>query len=274
MKKLIVFTCVTFFLTLSGANAGPADVIYQESITNSATYRMTFMPGESDSIIFEETTDGNPEFGIPLNSLIYSHSIQDIEPPILPDGKVRMARLKLYLRNHSDADVVVTVDSLNLKNAIRRNFLLGPTGNEYITVEGSPLFDGHIELILSSEEHDFAIYRSVFDMRYEPASTTDVDEHSLKLRSSFMLSDNYPNPFNPSTAIEYSLYARSAVRIKIFDAVGRLVRTLVDRVQPAGDYTVYWDGKDDDGNPTSSGIYFCRMNTGIFSDSRKMLLLK
>jgi flagellar hook assembly protein FlgD len=64
------------------------------------------------------------------------------------------------------------------------------------------------------------------------------------------------------------------VRLSVYDATGRLVKTLVDGYQPAGARTVRWDGRNDQGQPMASGIYFYRMTAPAFSESRKMFLLR
>jgi hypothetical protein len=92
------------------------------------------------------------------------------------------------------------------------------------------------------------------------------------------LGQNFPNPFNPSTHIEYwvpeGAGAGTDVRLVVYDVHGARVRTLVDATQPAGRYRVEWDGRNADGAPVGSGIYFYRMVTTQFSATRKMLLLK
>ncbi len=86
----------------------------------------------------------------------------------------------------------------------------------------------------------------------------------------------YPNPFNPRTAINFSLARSGHVRLRIFDVRGRLVRALVDADLPAGSYrhTYMWDGTDEAGRAVTSGTYFYRLETGGFTDTGKMLLLK
>lgn len=90
----------------------------------------------------------------------------------------------------------------------------------------------------------------------------------------FSLSQNYPNPFNPQTYIEFGLSKAAHVKIDIFNIVGQRVRTLVDEEMESGNYVADWDGKDEQGNSVSSGIYFYRMKADDFSDMRKMLLVK
>jgi hypothetical protein len=85
---------------------------------------------------------------------------------------------------------------------------------------------------------------------------------------------NYPNPFNPSTTIRFSLPEAQEVRLAIYDVEGRLVRSLVDGVEPAGVNRVTWDGVDNDGSPVASGIYFVRLTDGQQAATRKIVLVK
>lgn len=90
----------------------------------------------------------------------------------------------------------------------------------------------------------------------------------------FRLAQNYPNPFNPSTTIEYELPVSGDVELVIYNILGETVRTLLRENQPAGTYTILWDGKNNNGKFAESGIYFCKMKAGKFSEIRKMVLIK
>jgi hypothetical protein len=85
---------------------------------------------------------------------------------------------------------------------------------------------------------------------------------------------NHPNPFNPSTTIRYALGEAGRVRLSVYDASGRHVRTLVDGAEAAGEHTVDFDGRDDRGAALASGVYFYRLDTGNLTRTRKMVLLK
>jgi hypothetical protein len=89
---------------------------------------------------------------------------------------------------------------------------------------------------------------------------------------SIYLMSNYPNPFNPSTVIQYGLNEDAQVSVVVFNYLGQKVATLVNSFMNKGHYTVTWNGTNDDGVIQSSGIYFCRMITGNFVDVRKMVL--
>lgn len=88
------------------------------------------------------------------------------------------------------------------------------------------------------------------------------------------LSSNYPNPFNPSTTISYQVPAAARVTLRVYDILGRELRSLVNNFQEAGEYRVDWDGRDADLQPVATGVYFYRLSVGEQSESRKMLLLK
>jgi len=88
------------------------------------------------------------------------------------------------------------------------------------------------------------------------------------------LSQNHPNPFNPKTTIRFGLPEASDVLITVFDVSGRAVKTLRDGVLPAGNHSVEWDGRDEDGKSLATGVYFYRLEADAERIQRKMLLLK
>ncbi len=83
-----------------------------------------------------------------------------------------------------------------------------------------------------------------------------------------------PNPFNPSTTIEFRVPRDARTQLKVYDVTGRLVRTLVDARLGAGRHAARWDGRDDRGRPVASGVYLYRLQTGDIEESRSMVLLK
>jgi hypothetical protein len=99
------------------------------------------------------------------------------------------------------------------------------------------------------------------------------------LPSAYRLEQNFPNPFNPKTVIAYSLAEASTVTLRIYDILGREVKTLVNATQPQGRYLPTWDGSNNEGGPASSGVYFYRLEAmGISGTStsftKKMMMLK
>jgi len=108
---------------------------------------------------------------------------------------------------------------------------------------------------------------------FKTSSATDISELN-ELPEEFSLEQNYPNPFNPTTQISYSLPENSFVTLKIYDMLGREVRTLVNENNNAGRTTVDWNGEDNFGRQVSSGAYIYRITAGKFVSVKKMLFLK
>jgi hypothetical protein len=104
---------------------------------------------------------------------------------------------------------------------------------------------------------------------------TDVgeDPEDGLLPDRFVLQQNYPNPFNPSTTIEFSLPKAADIRLDIFNILGQRVTTLVNGQLPAGDHSVIFDA-DRSGGRIASGVYFYRLSSREFVETKKMLLVK
>jgi hypothetical protein len=89
------------------------------------------------------------------------------------------------------------------------------------------------------------------------------------------LEGNYPNPFNPTTTIKYGIAERGHVTLKIYNAAGQLVRTLIDEEQaPQAGLSKVWNGMNERGQPVASGVYFYQLTAKNFSQTKKMVLLK
>ncbi len=105
-------------------------------------------------------------------------------------------------------------------------------------------------------------------------ATVAIDESISSIPTAFTLGDNYPNPFNPSTCIDFELPASSEVKISIYNVLGQKIIDLVNNDYTAGEYSIAWNGLNAAGIPVSSGIYLCKMTAGSFTASNKMLFLK
>ncbi|MGB5530727.1 MAG: T9SS type A sorting domain-containing protein, partial [Ignavibacteriaceae bacterium] len=95
------------------------------------------------------------------------------------------------------------------------------------------------------------------------------EEVNDEIPTKFLLSNNYPNPFNPSTKIKYSIPQSSNVIIKVFDILGNEIETLANEEKQTGTYDLTWYSKN-----LPSGVYFYQLRAGEFVQTRKMLLLK
>jgi hypothetical protein len=109
------------------------------------------------------------------------------------------------------------------------------------------------------------------DGKYEYSPTVEVTVDNLPTQ--FELSQNYPNPFNPSTVISYALPSKEFVQLKVFNVLGNEIATLVNEVQEAGSYKVEFNPASSIQHP-ATGVYFYRLEAGLFVESRKMTLVK
>ncbi len=104
-------------------------------------------------------------------------------------------------------------------------------------------------------------------------SATDIDDNN-DLNLKFELVNNYPNPFNPSTAINFTVDTPQTIKLQIVDLRGRLVRTIVNKSYPAGRFSVLWNGLNDNGLRAASGMYVYRLAGEKQIQTRKMLLVR
>ena len=103
---------------------------------------------------------------------------------------------------------------------------------------------------------------------------SNVDATPNQIPTVTTLSGNYPNPFNPTTTISYSINSNSKVTLDIYNIRGQKIRTLVNENQMANTYNVVWDGKDSAGKTAASGVYFYKLTAGRYVSTKKMILMK
>lgn len=113
-----------------------------------------------------------------------------------------------------------------------------------------------------------------FFKRNPMPAVVGVDDNVDHLATTFRLQPNFPNPFNPATTITYAVPQTARVELTIYNTLGQSVRTLVDELQPAGEQTAVWDGKNAHGATLPSGVYLYRLRIGEFTAVRKMVLAK
>nr|WP_321268662.1 T9SS type A sorting domain-containing protein [uncultured Sulfurimonas sp.] len=105
------------------------------------------------------------------------------------------------------------------------------------------------------------------------AAMTAVDSED-KLPAAVNITGNYPNPFNPSTTINFSINEAGLTSVFIYNIMGQKVKTLVSEYMNPGVHNIVWDGRDESGNTVSSGVYICRLKMGEQAVTKQMMLLK
>ncbi|MBA4311791.1 MAG: hypothetical protein C0417_04080 [Chlorobiaceae bacterium] len=131
-------------------------------------------------------------------------------------------------------------------------------------------------ITISGKNNLFIISTAGSDVKeYSIETTTDVKDNQSRAPQKFSLERNYPNPFNPSTKISFSLPSKEIVTLKVYDVLGKEVATISSGEFNSGIHTVEWSGKDNSGTEVSSGIYFYHLQAGNkFSQTNKMVFLR
>ncbi|MFH1195144.1 MAG: alpha-amylase family glycosyl hydrolase [bacterium] len=154
------------------------------------------------------------------------------------------------------------------------NFQYAGTWYDYFSNDSINVINPNEAITLQAGE--FHIYTDVKLPAPDPYLLVGIngDHFDPEIPAGYKLEQNYPNPFNPSTVISYQLPVISKIELKIYDVLGREIKTLVDTEQLPGYYSIEWNGKDNSGNQAASGIYFYRLTSGGFSITQKLMLMR
>ena len=176
--------------------------------------------------------------------------------------------------NLTDASMNVTIigNFGTVDRTINPNFQNTGKWYDFFTGDSIEVNDTQAEITMTPGE--FHIYSTVKLPTPEEGIYTDVNDNGEIIPAEFTLMQNYPNPFNPSTVINYSLPESDFVTIKIFNALGQEVKTLISSEQSMGQHQINWDGKDNNSHLAASGIYFYILKTKNYFDAKKMILMK
>jgi hypothetical protein len=107
-----------------------------------------------------------------------------------------------------------------------------------------------------------------------PSAVGEEEEQVSSRPMEFELSQNCPNPFNPTTVVAYALRKKALVKLEIFNLLGQRVKTLADDYQSPGSYRILWDGKNEQGETVASGMYFYKLDVDGVSQAKRMVLMK
>jgi len=142
------------------------------------------------------------------------------------------------------------------------------------TFSGTPLTTRAIPLSIKVTATDTAHASASCLFNLSILNPTGVEEDNGEPPARFELNQNYSNPFNPSTVISYQLPTFCNLRLKIYDTLGREIKSLVNSFQNAGKHSIVWNGTNDNNNSVSSGIYFYNLQADKLNFQKKLILVR
>lgn len=225
---------------------------------------------DHDSTIVSWGMDGPTADSLTYNGFSLG-IIRSISPPVIPTNertKIGQLRLKMNIDASSEdkilpAEFDVIVDTAMFPKAVYF---------KYSVVSGGG--DSYQPLHTEQAKFHVVIADTIFTPDDDSLFLDADDNDPATIPAVYALAQNYPNPCNPSTTVKYSLKTRGYVELSIYNILGRKVRTLVSGEKDAGWHEVLWDGKDDGGANVASGVYFYKMKSGQYINTKKMLILK
>ncbi len=228
--------------------------------------------------------------GIPIDG---SPENIDDRAVLFPDGVNRL----LFTGTMGNFVNVFTVPALGISRKLyyQDNASSGSYGNAGFVLTGSDI-EGPTPLGLSilfpgavtpGEESNFTktgnngLVTEISAQSFDEVTSVKIVTKGAGIPQHFSLSQNFPNPFNPSTEIQYQLpesvrnaSLKNKTELKIYNLLGKEIRTLVEKDQSPGSYSVTWDAKNNSGKDVPSGVYFYQLNYGDFSETKKLILVK
>jgi len=187
-----------------------------------------------------------------------------------PPGLTSFAVMNLHAMKDASNKIRLSIDSSG-GAVIWTTTNLGTTWiREHLPIQGSSSLISHMQFL--NANLGFATTGSPSGaigglLRYGPA--TGISNNGSEIPSDYVLEQNYPNPFNPSTVIKFSIPKSGFVTIKVYNSMGKEVETLVSELMPAGNHMLSFDA-----SALTSGLYFYKIVTNQFTDTKKMLFVK
>nr|MBP6673465.1 T9SS type A sorting domain-containing protein [Bacteroidota bacterium] len=209
------------------------------------------------------------------------------EPPLSPDGYVTVSF------RHTEGRLAADYRSVSTDGYVWDVELASSEPNAQISIELTQFgtIDPSFRIYLLDNKQE-RVYDMTGQMEYSLKLGKNENSRSFRLivgGSGFVekntngiplvpleysLSQNFPNPFNPSTTISYSLSHSGVTTVEIFNILGQKIKTLINEFQPIGRYSVQWDGRDNNQGSVSSGVYYYRVRCNEFSSVKKMTFIK
>ncbi len=303
--KNIIITLLLSFLTLA---AQPFTINYRVTIDNcdnsdsfeimsgtmqegeSFTFQSVNLPAEYSSAQFLYNIFVGAEFGIPAGSLTENIDLKinmgdfwcDFGVLEQPEGVFRLFSLYIeitgensgynpdlyyWFEQNQEAFIKLNLDKISYFLNILQ--IKDPNDIQVFYVNGDGIDQNAIRKEIAA--NNFIIYAQHFSLISAGIveGTTNIEKDGIGLQNYYSLKQNHPNPFNPSTTINYTIEKSGFTKLSVYNAIGEEVKILVNKSQSAGRYSINLNAVD-----LPSGLYFYSLTSGNFTKTNKMILLK
>ena len=242
------------------------DSVYQTIVPT--LYDSTIFQGIHFSVFKVIAHTSNPSVYITIGT-DSGYSVDNL-PPLAPTSgtAIQLSNGNVVIRWHSAENIYGDFKQYVLYRSAQPDFVPSPTTRiafvqdtvyTDLTVQGNRVYYKTTSMDYSGNESQPLVI----------STTTSVELVNSQVPQTYSLAQNYPNPFNPSTQIQFSIVQLGYVTLKVFDLSGKEVASLISQEMPPGTYTVPFSAKN-----LSSGMYFYRLEAGIFLSTKKMLIVK
>jgi hypothetical protein len=287
------------------AITGGTDYSFRSTTGTGGSNPLTFTSGTITILNPNSTTGSNPELAMSSNvapvisgtaTFVLGQGANTVVSP--PGFKINLNSVSVlnHLTLNTGPDSVTLQTNVKLNGNLNITSCAGRSGNSYFTTSNY-VFNGTVAQATGNMLPDTVknvtinnasgvtaskqltitdtlflksgTLKGPFAARVTVTGSTGVQENRPSIPREFSLEQNYPNPFNPSTTITFQVAREGFVSVKVYDVLGKEVSTLVNEVKQAGTYGATWNAAG-----FGSGIYFCTMQAGSFTETIKLVLMK
>ena len=255
--------------TLAAGDSLEVSAIGSVNGLSPTTYRADILVNSNDPV--------NPELRLPFVMPVSGGAIIAASTDSVAFDSVRIGESEtqiLTIQNNGSEMLVVSDVSMQPSvfsvDSTQFNIAPGSSRDMSITFSPTDVVEYVGEMLIASNDPLIDTMR----IALSGIGEVPVGIEDNNLPTEFALGENYPNPFNPSTQIDYQVPEPAVIRLAVFNILGQRVRVLYDGDQQPGFHTVRWDGRNDYGDPVGTGVYIYRLETRDFVETRKMVLMK
>jgi hypothetical protein len=260
---------------------GPESPCFEEADVNGSgsinvvdvTYLVAYLKGLGPAPAACGSAAGAPAAGKVRNDMSLNTSCENGMTLISLESSVGVRGIQIELAGTQTGEPVKLIDD-RMELSVNQ-MTDGTTRVLILDLEGDALIDKGVQALVRLPGEFKIVEAVIADFEnHEITPAINATAKNTNLPDRFVLYQNHPNPFNPTTEISFDLPNAANAKLEIYNIMGQQVATIVDRHMEAGRHSVTWNSTNDQGDRVASGIYFYRLDAGDLVDTKKMILLK